>query len=76
MCQPEIQWGPQAQGSRAVLVADGLMILTFLLMLAGLVRWLRLGYVSLDITTVVWVIVMIALLLLIVEPWPRPHAYW
>ena len=59
-----------------MLVADGLMILTFLLMLAGLVWWLRLGYVSLDITTVVWVIVMIALLLLIVEPWPRPHAYW
>jgi hypothetical protein len=59
-----------------VLVADGLMILTFLLMFAGLVWWLRLGYVSLDITTVVWVIVMIALLLLIVEPWPRPHAYW
>ena len=59
-----------------MLVADGLMILTFLLMFAGLVWWLRLGYVSLDITTVVWVIVMIALLLLIVEPWPRPHAYW
>ena len=59
-----------------MLVADGLMILTFLLMFAGLVWWLRLGYVSLDITTVVWVIVMIALLLLIVEPWPRPHVYW
>ena len=59
-----------------MLVTDGLMILTFLLMLAGLVWWLRLGYVSLDVMTVVWVIVMLALLLLIVEPWPRPHAYW
>ena len=52
------------------------MILAFLLMLAGLVWGLRLGYVSLDVTTVVWVIVMVALLLLIVEPWPRPHVYW
>ena len=59
-----------------MIAVDGLMIVVFLLMLAGLVWWLRLGYVSLDITTVVWVIVMIALLLLIVEPWPRPHAYW
>jgi hypothetical protein len=59
-----------------VLVADGLMILTFLLMLAGLVWGLRLGYVSLDVMTVAWVIVMVALLLLIVEPWPRPHVYW
>ena len=32
-----------------MLVADGLMILTFLLMLAGLVWGLRLGYVSLDV---------------------------
>ena len=60
----------------AVIALDGLMIVVLLLMLAGLVWRRRQGYTKLDVTTVVWVLVMIALLLLIIEPWPRPHAYW
>ena len=60
----------------AVIAVDGLMIVVFLLMLAGLVWGRRQGYMRLRVTTVVWVIVMVALLVLIIGPWPRPHAYW
>jgi len=60
----------------AVIALDALMIVVFLLMLAGLVWGRRQGYTKLDVTTAVWVLVMVALLLMIIEPWPRPHAYW
>ena len=49
---------------------DILLILVFTLMLAGS------GYAAFDITTAVWLIVLVVVLLMIIAPWPQRHAYW
>lgn len=55
---------------------DILLILVFIVMLAGSVWGWRQGYASFDITTTVWLIVLVVVLLMIIEPWPQRHAYW
>jgi hypothetical protein len=57
-------------------VVDILLILIFLLMLAGLVWGWRRGYAAFDVTTSVWLFVMVVVLLMIIAPWPHRHAYW
>jgi hypothetical protein len=59
-----------------VLAVDSLLVLIFILMLAGAAYGWRQGYAAFDVTTVVWLIVMVAILLVIIEPWPVRHAYW
>jgi hypothetical protein len=60
----------------AVLAVDSLLVLILILMLAGAVWGWRRGYARFDVTTVVWVLVMVATLLVLIEPWPVRHAYW
>jgi hypothetical protein len=55
---------------------DILLVLVFILMLAGCVWGWRQGYASFDITTAVWLIVLVVVLLMIIVPWPQRHAYW
>jgi hypothetical protein len=57
-------------------VVDILLILIFMLMLAGSVYGWRQGYAAFDTTIVVWLIVMVVVLLMIIAPWPHRHAYW
>jgi hypothetical protein len=45
-------------------------------MLAGSVWGLRQGYAPFDITTAVWLIVLVVVLLMIIAPWPQRDAYW
>ena len=53
---------------------DILLVLVFILMLAGRVWGWRQGYASFDITTAVWLIVLVVVLLMIIVPWPQRHA--
>jgi hypothetical protein len=55
---------------------DILLILVFILMLAGSVWGWRQGYAAFDVTTTVWLIVLFVVLLMIIAPWPQRHAYW
>jgi hypothetical protein len=48
----------------------------FTSMLAGSVWGLRQGYAPFDITTAVWLIVLVVVLLMIIAPWPQRDAYW
>ena len=55
---------------------DILLILVFILMLAGSVWGWRQGYAAFDVTTAVWLIVLVVVLVMIIAPWPQRHAYW
>ncbi len=57
-------------------LVDILLIVVFILMLAGSVWGWRQGYAAFDITTAVWLIVLVVVLLMIIAPWPQRHAYW
>jgi hypothetical protein len=59
-----------------VLAVDGLLVLILILMFAGAVWGWRRGYARFDVTTVVWVLVIVATLLVLIEPWPVRHVYW
>jgi hypothetical protein len=60
----------------AVLAVDSLLVLILILMLAGAAWGWRRGYARFDVTTVVWVLVMVATLLVLIEPRPVRHAHW
>ena len=55
---------------------DILLILVFTLMLAGSAWGWRQGYAAFDITTAVWLIVLVVVLLMIIASWSQRHAYW
>jgi hypothetical protein len=55
---------------------DVLLVLVFILMLAGTVWGWRQGYTAFDVTTAVWLIVLAIVLLMVIAPWPVRHAYW
>ena len=57
-------------------VVDILLILIFIAMLAGSIWGWRQGYAAFDVTTAVWLIVMVVVLLMIIASWPHRHAYW
>lgn len=63
-------------GSGTVPLVDILLILVFILMLAGSVWGWRQGYAAFDVTTAVWLIVLVVVLVMIIAPWPQRHAYW
>ena len=55
-------------------VVDVFLILIFIAMLAGAIWGWRQGYAAFDVTTAVWLIVMVVVLLMIIAPWPHRHA--
>jgi hypothetical protein len=55
---------------------DILLIVVFILMLAGSVWGWRKGYAAFDLTTAVWLIVLVVVFLMIIAPWPLRHVYW
>jgi hypothetical protein len=57
-------------------LVDVLLVLVFILMLAGTVSGWRQGYAAFDVTTAVWLIVLAIVLLMVIAPWPVRHAYW
>jgi hypothetical protein len=65
-----------SQRGGAVPLVDILLVLVFILMLAGGIWGWRQGYAAFDLTTAVWLIVLVLVLLMIISPWPHRHAYW
>ncbi|HEY6438857.1 MAG TPA: hypothetical protein VIY55_02475 [Acetobacteraceae bacterium] len=57
-------------------LVDILLIVVFILMMAGSVWGWRQGYAAFDVTTAVWLIVLVVVFLMIIAPWPLHHAYW
>jgi hypothetical protein len=57
-------------------LVDILLIVVFILMVAGSVWGWRQGYAAFHVTTAVWLIVLVVVFLMIIAPWPLRHAYW
>jgi len=57
-------------------LVDILLIVVFILMVAGSVWGWRQEYAAFDVTTAVWLIVLVVVFLMIIAPWPLRHAYW
>lgn len=56
-------------------MVDVLLIVVFIAMLVGSVWGWRKGYAAFDVTTVVWLVVMVVVLLMIIAPGPMHVPY-